>query len=311
MSRKPRDLTIRLAMKSNIQDRDSQELGAALCRIPVFRPVALELLRVLDDEKTSVLEVADLVGSDPALCTELLITSNSAAYGSRRAVNTIPKAIAVLGIEKTKAIALRASLEAMQRGIGKHHAVENTWAHSRAAGVIAEWLAPYFRFHPDRAYIAGLLHDIGRLGLLAIDLERYGSLLEQAAGTEGNLLDAERSLFRLNHCEAGLWLTRTWGLPPELWSICSKHHCERASLEDDVLTISRLACALAHGLGYRAAPGVHARELPDILAELPPGPLPAPGFPESILWNRLKQEVGYEPRDPSPASVTGASMAVN
>jgi len=298
-------------MKSNIQDTDSQGLGAALCRIPVFRPVALELLRVLDDERTSVLEVADLVGSDPALCTELLITSNSAAYGTRRAVNTVPKAIAVLGIEKTKAIALRASLEAMQRTIGKCRAVENTWAHSRAAGVIAEWLAPFYRFHPDRAYIAGLLHDIGRLGLLAIDLERYGALLERASGNEDDLLDADRALFRLDHCEAGLWLTRTWGLPQELWTICSQHHSERVALEDDVLTIPRLACALAHGLGYRAAPGVHGREFTEILAELPAGPLPAPSFPESVLWTRLKQEVGFEPHDLNSATLAGTSLAIN
>ena len=298
-------------MKSNTQDPAAKELEPALCRIPVFRPIALELLRVLDDESTSVLDVAELVGSDPALCAELLITSNSAAYGTKRAVNTVAKAIAVLGIEKTKAIALQASLEAMQRSIGKHHAVENTWAHSRAAGVIGEWLAPYFRFHPDRAYMAGLLHDIGRLGLLAIDLERYGSLLESASGTEGDLREAERSLFRLDHCEAGLWLTRTWGLPLELWAVCSKHHCEKAPLEDDVLTISRLACALAHGLGYRAAPNVHALELSDILGELPGRPLPRPSFPESILWNRLKQEVGYEPHVLDPPSAAGFSMAVN
>jgi HD-like signal output (HDOD) protein len=298
-------------MKSNIQDSDSQGLGAALCRIPVFRPVALELLRVLDDESTSVLEVADLVSSDPSLCAELLITSNSAAYATRRAINTVPKAIAVLGIEKTKGIALRASLEAMQRGIGKHHAVENTWAHSRAAGVIAEWLAPYYRFHPDRAYIAGLLHDIGRLGLLAIDLDRYGSLLEQASGTQKDLLDAESALFRLNHCEAGLWLTRTWGLPQELWTVCSRHHSQRVAIEDDEMTISRLACDLAHGLGYRAAPQVQAREITEILAELPVRQLPAPSLPESVLWNRLKLEVGYEPRDPDTLVTSDIAAAIN
>ena len=298
-------------MKSNTQNLDPQGLGPALCRIPVFRPIALELLRVLDDESTSVLDVAELVGSDPALCTELLITSNSAAYGTKRAVNTVAKAIAVLGIEKTKAIALHASIEAMQRNIGKHHAVENTWAHSRAAGVIGEWLAPYFRFHPDRAYIAGLLHDIGRLGLLAIDLDRYGALLETASGSEQDLLDAECSLFRLDHCEAGLWLTRTWGLPGELWTICSKHHGERAPLEEDVVTISRLACALAHCLGYRAAPHIRTLELSEILAELPGRSLPLPTFPESILWNRLKQEVGYEPREPNSASGAGSGLTVN
>ena len=152
------------------------------------------------------------------------------------------------------------------------------------------------------------------MGLLAIDLERYGSLLQTVSGSDSDLLAAECSLFRLDHCEAGLWLTRTWGLPAELWTICSKHHCERAALEDDVLTISRLACALAHGLGYRAAPNIRALELSEILTELPARPLPLPSFPESILWNRLKQEVGYEPREPgepNPASVTGSCLAVN
>jgi hypothetical protein len=78
-----------------------------------------------------------------------------------------------------------------------------------------------------------------------------------------------------------------------------------------VLTIPRLACALAHTLGYRAAPGVHGHELAEILAELPAGPLPAPSFPESVLWTRLKQEIGFEPHDLSSATLSGTSLAIN
>jgi HD-like signal output (HDOD) protein len=280
-------------MKSDrkLQTADDRLKSEILCRIPVFRPVAARLLRVLDDDH-SVLEVADLLHSDPALSAEVLTAANSAVYSSRHQVNTLNKAIMMIGTERAKAVATRAALDAMHRAIGKHAVVERCWTHSRATAIIADWIAPFFQVHPDRAYTAGLMHDIGRLGLLALNADEYARLLEETSGTNRQLLETEEGHYRVDHCTAGLWLMNTWGLPAEFGNACAHHHVEGSLLQQGpFIELVRVACALADSLGYRAAPHVAIPQVEDLLAQLPNTILPA-AYPLTALTTRLQAELG-------------------
>ena len=262
-----------------------------LCRIPAFRPVAVQLHRLLADEDASVFEVATLLNSDPAFSAEVLSMANSASLGRRYHVDTIERAVVVLGIERTKVLATRAALAGIVGDTKRGSAVEACWAHSRATAFLAEWLAPFFRLHPDQAYTAGLMHDVGRLGLLAAFPEQYSELLGAMVGTNADMLAAEQIAFRMDHCEAGKWLAGAWGLPEEFADASSLHHKAERILTDPRIEAVRLACLFAQALGYKAAPLVESRSFDDLIGEVPELTRPGCCFSMSSLASSLEVEI--------------------
>jgi HD-like signal output (HDOD) protein len=279
---------------------EARQKEAILCRVPAFRPVVVKLLRVLGDDASSMSQVASLLSSDPGLSAEVLTAANSAMYGTPRRISTTKHAIMMLGTERTKTLAMRASLDAMQRSIGNHPAIENCWLHSRAAAVVAQWLGPLFRIHPEWAYTAGLMHDVGRLGLLSLDTKGYAQLLDGAGSTEAAVMDDERSHFKMDHCEAGAWLTRAWGFPEDLQKTASRHHETALRLPDPGVDLTRLSCRLAHALGYKAAPSVELPEPEGLIEEIPERlrrELEKDAIP--ALTGRIEKEVGA-PRPATP-----------
>jgi hypothetical protein len=106
------------------------------------------------------------------------------------------------------------------------------------------------------------------------------------------MLLVERWAFRVDHCEAGVFLTKTWGLPEEFWLPSSNHHVAKNPAMGRSADIIRLACALAHALGYRAAPLVQT-ELPDVLLEQIPDLEHARVVPSlAVLSQLLESELG-------------------
>ena len=237
-----------------------------LCRVPVFRPVAVKLFQLLRNEDASVMEVSQLLNSDAGFSAQMLTMANSAGLGSSQRIHTIERAVVLLGFERTRSLATKAALDGMIRGLGGSPTIQNCWRHSLATALIARWLAPFYRLHPELVYTTGIMHDIGRLGLLASEPKPYSKLLASIEGTNNDLLLAERWAFRVDHCEAGLFLTKTWGLPEEFWLPCSQHHAAKNPTMACRVDVIRLACALADALGYKAAPKVQT-ELPEALLE--------------------------------------------
>jgi HD-like signal output (HDOD) protein len=261
----------------------------------VFRPVAVKLLQLLVNEDVSVHEVSRLLNSDPGFSTEMLTMANSAAYGSSNRILTIERAVVLLGLDRTRSLATKTALDGMIRGLGGSPTIRNCWRHSLATALIAKWLAPFYRLHPDLIYTTALMHDVGRLGLLAAEPNQYSKLLESVEGTSEDMLLVERWAFRVDHCEAGLFLTKTWGLPEEFWLPSSQHHAARNSATAGSVDIIRLACALAQALGYKAAPMVQS-ELPEALLEqIPDQWRPLGVSPLAILSQLLEKELGDVP----------------
>ena len=226
-----------------------------LCKLPVFRPVAVRLLSELANEEVDVSHVTDLLNSDPAFSAEILTVANSALYARQKRIDTVQRAIMALGLERTRALAATVALHGMVSGIKSKAAVQDCWQHSRAAAIAGEWLAPFYRVHPDQAYTAALMHDIGRLGMLSAYPD-YPVLLAAAVGSVQDLLEAERTSFSVNHCEAGMWLTRIWGLPEEFREAASLHHEPVMGALDERTDLVRLACLFAEALGFKPAPQI-------------------------------------------------------
>ena len=142
------------------------------------------------------------------------------------------------------------------------------WRHSVACAMIAERVAKWSGFDKDFAYSAGIIHDIGRIALAAARPQLYGSVVKGGADQPQDLLQKERELFRVDHCQAGYLLANAWNLPDAFLDVISAHH-EAATNAQGAVSILRPSCALADALGFGIvryrAPRSHA----DLLAEFP------------------------------------------
>jgi putative nucleotidyltransferase with HDIG domain len=159
-------------------------------------------------------------------------------------------------------------MQGMVRNAVSKLAVRDCWVHSRATALIAEWFAPLYRVQPDQAYTVALMHDIGRLAMLSAYPE-YEALLTTTTGGNTDMLEAEKRALSVNHCEAGMWLTRIWGLPDEFWDSAAHHHEPITGTPGDRLDLVRLSCLLAQSLDFRAASHIDCEPAESLIARIP------------------------------------------
>jgi HD-like signal output (HDOD) protein len=136
--------------------------------------------------------------------------------------------------------------------------------------MIAQHIAGAGFLDRDSAYTAGILHDVGRVGLAVIQPKEYGKLLATYRGTPSSILEGERELFGWDHCEAGQQLIESWKLPAELDVVVTKHHCARS--EDaawDLPELVKTSCRMADAAGFPAFAGCETAPYADLLDELP------------------------------------------
>ncbi len=240
----------------------------SLCSLPVFRPVALKLLKMLVLEDVEVREVTRLLASDPGLAAEVMTLANSALFGCAQEVATLARAISVLGLERMKSLALTVTMQAFTRSVADTPEGRDAWRHSLACAFAAEELATRFGQGGESAYMQGLMHDVGRFGLLAaypcVSVRLFASV---HAGT-AEALEEERRLFGMDHCEAGACLAQVWGLPEPFRAAAARHHCD-AREENAAVRLTAAACLAADALGFEAVHKARAPSLEEVARSLP------------------------------------------
>jgi len=247
---------------------DTRTKPWALKTLPPFPAVALQLLSLLDNPDVPLKKIVDLLMVDPALSAELLRVANSALYGFVQRIDTVKHAVVVLGSENVKRLALTMALSKFSGGFLRNENLRACWDHVVASALLSEDLAVELNIAKDRAYTAGLLHDIGRLAMLVSYPVEYGNLLFVARKEQFDQLECERELFDIDHCAAGQWLAEHWNLPDEFASAISQHH-ENGEVVGALTPLVRCACRLADCLGFGVLQAPVAYTIPEVLAELP------------------------------------------
>jgi putative nucleotidyltransferase with HDIG domain len=225
--------------------------------LPVFSQTALRLLTIAADAESARGDFESAFRSDPSLAADLLIAANSAEFGFRAKVASIPHALSLLGLERARSLACTIALSFYLRSTADSD-VSDAWKHSMASASLAEYLAEVNSLTRPLLYTAALLHDIGRLGLRLISQRDYGCLTAPHVAEIDEALSTESTLFGMNHCEAGAVLSRSWGFPESLQRPFLMHHGRVLLEEDPVTNLVQTTCRLAEGLGYpetAVAPG--------------------------------------------------------
>ncbi|HUA15019.1 MAG TPA: HDOD domain-containing protein [Verrucomicrobiae bacterium] len=206
-------------------------------------------------ESVNIVEVADLIGRDKSLTAQCLRMANSPLFGRGQRTDSIRGALRTLGLGHTRDIAVSCTI--MQ--IGASQKVLDPvvfWEHSLGCAIISRKLARSVGFDdPEKAYLGGLLHDIGYIVNLVLSPQVTKAALEKASSDGTFAGEAEYRELGFTHCQSGELVARKWHFPDDIVEVILSHHNPAAAvLNPALVTIVALADRLCRssrlGLGY-------------------------------------------------------------
>lgn len=203
-----------------------------VARLPAMPQILLKLIEQCQSEEVGMAALAELIGKDPGMTGKILGVANSSAYhrGGRKV--GLENSLMALGADMIKTLVISESVFQVFNNFSHSNSTDlrGFWHHSLSAAVLAREIAGRMSYpHIEEAYLAGLLHDVGRLALLATAPKEY--TLNFLARDDENLCAFEQRTLNITHSEAGAWLIERWNLDSFLADSVLYHHEPAARLE--------------------------------------------------------------------------------
>lgn len=188
--------------------------------IQAMPSVIVKVLNVMKKPTVSMKELGDIVMYDQSLTIKILALVNSAYYGFSQQISSISIALSLLGMVKVKNIIVAVAMKPMMSNQGD----KELWKHSIRVAAGCEYLAELTKImDADEAFIAGFIHDVGKIVLHSTNPKLYSKVV-QAVADGADILDAEKKYFDSDHVKTGSLLAKRWQLPILLANIISYHH---------------------------------------------------------------------------------------
>ncbi|MDG5815868.1 HDOD domain-containing protein [Chitinispirillales bacterium ANBcel5] len=203
-----------------------KRITQSIIGLPTLPTVISKMLEMIDNPRTSATTLARLISTDQSLTAKILKLANSAYYGFSREISTVNMAIVVLGFNTVKEMGLWLSVfdvfKRASNSSGDFDAA-SFWEHSVACGVAARMIARtnQSRFAAE-AFVAGLLHDIGKIILNQYFNAEFNQVLNRAE--QCSFEEAEKEVIGTTHGRIGAWLTEKWNLPSIISQTILHHH---------------------------------------------------------------------------------------
>jgi len=196
--------------------------------------VWVKMNELIHDEHASATDMAEVIQRDPGLTANILKVVNSAFYNLSRQVDTVSRAIAIIGTNDLYNLATALTAAKVFSNIPCHlTSPEIFWRHSIATGILAKKIAARCSvLGSERLYVAGLLHDIGSLLLYSQHPELSSEVLMIANGDEEVLHQAEIDIIGFSHARVSAELLRLWNMPETLITAIEFHHDPSMSAEN-------------------------------------------------------------------------------
>lgn len=191
--------------------------------LPAMPVVATKVMQLVEDDKATAAELAKIVASDPAVAARIMKISNSPLYGCQRQNQTLPGAIMLMGFNALKSLVVAAYLRDVFKPVGLTEKM--LWEHSFGSALAARIIASDIRVvNPEEAFLAGLMHDIGKLIMLHQDPQKFHLVIERYYNEGVRFEDAEKLVYPFTHAELGGCVLKKWNFPEVLVAAVSNHH---------------------------------------------------------------------------------------
>jgi putative nucleotidyltransferase with HDIG domain len=186
--------------------------------------ISTDLMAMFQDSSRSWKDIAEKIKLDPALALFILKTSNSPFYGIKHEIRSIETAIKMLGLPEIRTILMSYFLRNLYTGPGANEFMSKLWEHSISVAVFSNILASSLNQKSEGVYLAGLLHDIGKLVINLHAPNEYKEVIRKADETSTELPILEEESFGFTHIDSGLYLLDKWNLSQFIKNAVLFHH---------------------------------------------------------------------------------------
>ncbi|MEO8539320.1 MAG: HDOD domain-containing protein [bacterium] len=234
----------------------AQSILAAMEALPPLPAVAIRVMEVAQNPRSSASDLALVVSSDPGLSGRLLRVVNSAAYRRSREITSVQEALVTLGFVQARNMAISGAIAGAYSpdALNALFRIEVFWRHSIAVAFkAAEFAGKSRRLDVPSAFTAGILHNMGRLAMFYADATALDQAIAQAMSRSVSLEEVEVELLGADHAEVGGLLAKRWNLPTEIQEAVARHHktdIDEVSLAGVVAAADRFVTANGLLAGY-------------------------------------------------------------
>ncbi len=211
-----------------------KKIYAEVDNLPPIPDVITKTNELINDPNSSIKEISSVIKQDPSLTADILKLANSAWYITRSSVETIEQATSIIGLKQLSTIML--SIGAKKVLKERYESMEEVWNHSYKCAFFSKYLMKMITRQVDdieSAYLAGLLHDIGKIVLLSITPELSKRIILLSEAKNVSIVEIERLALGLTHADIGGKITENWNFPTKMTIAISYHHTPKLYRKTD------------------------------------------------------------------------------
>jgi len=234
--------------------------------------IVARLVQLVNDEESTLRDFEEVIQLDPALVARLLTLVNSSYFGLRRKVDSISRAVALLGMKNLHNIAVTDAIKGMLRSNSSstEFSPQRLWLHSAASSICCKMIAErIFTINGDDAYLCGILHDIGLIVEMETEEEKFLQLIDQLVVDGPSIIELEHNLFNTDHCQIGYILAKEWCIPDPIADAIRDHHQDNGAINPYSPTgILQMSEYIIHQLGFAIKEGLPASLMPSLASHI-------------------------------------------
>jgi HD-like signal output (HDOD) protein len=202
--------------------------------LPPLPAIITKVMAVTANPESNANDLMEVILPDQSICSTILKVANSAFFGIPREVSSIERAVVVLGFEEIRNIVIGKAIFSAFPKMSKEQrlTVGLFWEHALTCGIAAKIIGSTFRMSASELFIAGLIHDIGKLALLLTFPNDYLLLREISSPGRLDSTSEEVSDYSISHDQVGLKLAKQWLLPEKLTMAIGYHHSPEKATSD-------------------------------------------------------------------------------
>jgi putative nucleotidyltransferase with HDIG domain len=240
----------------SLREVHPRELKKLVKEIPTLPTIYQQLFQMLQDPNVEVSEIAEVISKDQSLAAKVLHLVNSAFYAKNEKINTISRAVVILGFQAVRTATLATGVFDYFEGENEkeEESLAQYWKHSIAVASICQVIARETgKAQPEEAFVIGLLHDTGKLVMKNYFPQDFQEVIETLKNNPTSWYEAERSLFRVDHAIIGKAIFRSWKFPENVIEAIQLHHNPSPKCSNpELVALVHLADYLAYQVGQGA-----------------------------------------------------------